>query len=398
MTSHEPPGATILRLLRLGLHAGFFALLALATTRVLLTRDTPAHGLAALAGATALAAVYAAGELVRRHRARRAATAWLATVTTLWAALLAASTDYSWLAFPLFFLHMHLLRGKHAVLAVAAVTGLVITAQIAHAGTWTTGMVLGPVLGALFAVIITSAYTALYAENEQRRRLIEDLTRTRAELATSQHQAGIAAERERLAREIHDTLAQGLSSIVLLLRAADTADDPAKTRDRIDEARRVAADNLDEARRFVRDLRPPSLSTAPLPQALQRLCERTERETGTTCRLHLDGHPTALPSHYDVALLRAAQASLANVTRHAAARTAVLTLAYLDTEVTLDIYDDGTGFDPATAHPRPDGTGFGLTGLRERITALGGHLDVESAPGEGTAVAIRLPLTGQETP
>lgn len=170
MTSHEPPGATILRLLRLGLHAGFFALLALATTRVLLTRDTPAHGLAALAGATALAAVYAAGELVRRHRARRAATAWLATVTTLWAALLAASTDYSWLAFPLFFLHMHLLRGKHAVLAVAAVTGLVITAQIAHAGTWTTGMVLGPVLGALVAVIITSAYTALYTENEQRRR------------------------------------------------------------------------------------------------------------------------------------------------------------------------------------------------------------------------------------
>ncbi|WP_246154682.1 sensor histidine kinase [Saccharopolyspora hirsuta] len=114
------------------------------------------------------------------------------------------------------------------------------------------------------------------------------------------------------------------------------------------------------------------------------------------CRLHTNGTPVALPSSYEVALLRAAQTSLSNVTRHARASTAVVTLGYLDTEVTLDIYDDGTGFDPTAVRPAPDGSGYGLTGLRERITALGGSMAVESAPGDGTAVAIRLPLTPEE--
>ncbi|RKT88047.1 Signal transduction histidine kinase [Saccharopolyspora antimicrobica] len=398
-TSSSPGLVAVLRLVRLAFHAGFLLLLAIATARVWLTHPTGATGWLAAGGAALLTVVYGFGAVLRHALHRRwLAMSWLAAVTAVWAALLAISPDFSWLAFPLFFLHLHLLRGLHALIAVVVVTALVVTAQGWRTGAWSVGMVLGPIIGAGVAVIITWGYAAIYAENQRRQALIDDLTRTRAELATTQHQAGVAAERERLAREIHDTLAQGLSSIILLLRAAETALPPEadKARARITEAHRTAADNLDEARRFVRDLRPPSLSDAGLPQALDRLCQNTARETGTDCRLLTNGAPVALPSSYEVALLRAAQTSLSNVTRHAAATTAVVTLGYLDTEVTLDIYDDGTGFDPTTVRPAPDGTGYGLTGLRERITALGGSMAVESAPGDGTAVAIRLPLTPEE--
>lgn len=400
MTFPVPGDGAVLRLLRTALHVSFLLLLAIALVRLRLEGSAGHHGWVALAGAVLLAAVYGAGVLFSGSGVRRAgALLWLAAVTALWAALLVASPDFVWLAFPLFFLHLHLLRRGHAVAAVLVITGVVVAAQALHADRVTAAMVLGPVLGAAFAVGITAGYAALHRESERRRTLIDDLTRTRGELAASQHRAGVLAERERLAREIHDTLAQGLSSIVLLLRSAESAlpRDPETTRVRIVEARQSASANLAEARRFVRDLAPPALSTGSLVEALRRLCERTGRDAGIDCRFRVDGTPTALAPGYEVALLRAAQASLANVTAHARAATAVVTLGYLDTEVTLDVYDDGTGFDPGPLRaPRPDGTGFGLPALRERVVALGGRLDVESAEGEGTVVAIRLPLTGEE--
>lgn len=400
MTTETPTGTAILRLLRWALHTGFLLLLAIATVRVFASHDINARSFVALAGALVLAAIYSAGPFIQ-HRAvpRRAALAWLATVTAVWALLLLLSPDFAWVAFPLFFLHLHLLRRRHAVAAVAVQTGLVVATQQLHYGSVSVAMVLGPALGAVFAVVIALGYAALYAESEQRRRLIDDLTRTRTELAASQHQAGVLAERERLAREIHDTLAQGLSSIILLLRSAESAapEDAEVTLERIDEARQSASANLAEARRFVRDLTPPALTSGSLTDALRRLCERTEGETGITCHLRLDGEPRALPGGYDIALLRAAQASLANVTTHARADTAVVTLSFLETQVTLDIYDNGVGFHPRTQHPGPPGeSGFGLTALHDRIDALGGRLDIESTPGAGTVVAVSLALTGEE--
>ncbi|WP_370591185.1 sensor histidine kinase [Saccharopolyspora montiporae] len=395
----RPTAGVILRLLRIALHTGFVLLLAIATTRVFLTHSAGPASLLALTGSALLAAAYLTGATTgRTQHNRTAAMTWLAIVTALWAALLVTSPDYSWVAFPLFFLHLHLLRGWHAITAVAAITGLVITTQTLHTG-FATGTTIGPLIGAASAIVIARGYQAIYHESRRRQELIDDLTRTRSELATTQHQAGVAAERERLAREIHDTLAQGLSSIILLLRAADTAlpPDADKARSRITEAERTATDNLSEARRFVRDLRPPSLTENSLPQALERLCRHTEHDTGIHCHLRIDEGTTALPATYEIALLRAAQATLSNVTRHARATTAVITLGLLDTEVTLDIYDDGTGFDPDTTRPRDDGSGYGLLALHERITALGGRMTIESTPGHGTAVAIGLPLTGQDT-
>ncbi|GHC75061.1 two-component sensor histidine kinase [Nocardiopsis terrae] len=401
----ELPGVvTVLRVLRLLLHACFLFLLGVGTARYALTGPAAAHPQwthwAVGCGAALLAAVYCAGALAARHDVHRTRSlVWLAAVTLLWALLSWAAPDFVWLAFPLYFLHLHLLRGLHSVAAVVVITAAAVLGQVLHGGALTAGMVLGPVLGAVFAVAIAAGYTALDRESERSRELIDTLTRTRDELAAAQRRTGVLDERERLAREIHDTLAQGLSSIVLLLRTAESAlpKDPGLAATRVAEARESASANLAEARRFVRDLAPPSLTGANLPDALRRLCERVGRTGGLDCRFRTDGTPAELPSGYEVALLRAAQASLANVTAHARATTAVVTLGYLGEEVTLDVYDDGEGFVPERLRPRQDGTGYGIASLRERVAALGGDLQVESAPGEGTAVAVRLPLTPEES-
>lgn len=205
------------------------------------------------------------------------------------------------------------------------------------------------------------------------------------------------AERERLAREIHDTLAQGLSSIQLLLRAAERAlpQRPGTALGHVRQARTAAVGNLAEARRFVRALSPPDLEAGSLPAALERLCATTARTSPLAVHCQVSGVPTALPTAHEVALLRIAQSALANTVRHAGARRAELTLSYMDTEVALDVVDDGAGFVPAEV-PAPGsaaarGTGFGLAAMRARARALQGTLVVESAPGEGTAVAVTLP-------
>ncbi|MFD0568927.1 sensor histidine kinase [Kitasatospora gansuensis] len=203
---------------------------------------------------------------------------------------------------------------------------------------------------------------------------------------------GRLAERQRLAREIHDTLAQGLSSIVLLARSAESAlpADPGAARERIAEVGRTASANLAEARRFVQALTPPALDGVTLTEALRRLAD------GQGVAFHLDGEPYPLPVEAEVALLRLTQEALANAARHAEAQAVAVTLTYLDDEVTLDVFDDGVGFDPL-ALPSGAGRRFGLHGMRERIAALGGRLTVESAPGEGTVVAVSLPLRTIET-
>jgi signal transduction histidine kinase len=245
------------------------------------------------------------------------------------------------------------------------------------------------------AIAVVWGYQALYRESEHRRKLIEELTATRADLAAAQHTAGVLAERERLAREIHDTLAQGFTSIQLLLRAAERAlpGTPEKAAGYVDQARQAAVDNLAEARRFVAALAPPALEGVTLGDALARLCATTGARHRLTVRFHRTGDPVQLPSASEVALLRVAQSALANTVRHAEATTAEVTLSYLGDHVAVDIVDDGHGFDPQRLPaPDPEAGGFGLAAMRSRVLALGGTLTVESAPGHGTALAAQLPL------
>ncbi|MCH0542813.1 sensor histidine kinase [Streptomyces sp. MUM 203J] len=383
-----------LRVLRVCLHLLLVGLLAQAALRAVYGH-TASHPGAVVAVAVLTAAVYGAGSALRSVRESQAAAAvWLGMLCAAWLVLLALTPDGLWVAFPLYFLQLHLLPVRWALPAVTVTAGAAIAAYLGHGEPLNPGVFVGPLLGAAVAVATVLGYQALYRESERRRRLIEELISTREELAAAERHAGTLAERERLAREIHDTLAQGLSSIQLLLRAAERAlppDSPAAGH--IEQARRAAQDNLAEARRFVRALAPPDLEgRGSLEAALRRLCEQgPSGHGGPAVRFSLAGTPVVLPTPYEVALLRIAQSALANTVRHAEAERAEITLTFMEGSVTLDVVDDGRGFDPALCAPSPDG-GFGLPAMRARAESLGGTFAVESAPGQGTAVAVALPL------
>ncbi|MGA5195333.1 sensor histidine kinase [Streptomyces exfoliatus] len=381
------------RALRLCLHLLTAGLLALTAVR--------AESAAGTTMAVVTGAVYAAGSYLPSVRdSRRGAAVWLGVLGASWLVLLWLTPEALWVAFPLYFVQLHLLPARWSLPVVALTAGAAILSYVGHGAPLNPGVFIGPLLGAAVAVATVLGYQALYRESERRRRLIEELLATRAELAAAERHAGTLAERERLAREIHDTLAQGLSSIQLLLRAAERALPPGSPASgHIERARQAAQDNLAEARRFVRALSPPDLEHGSLAAALERLCEPGAGSdalgpggAGPRVRFSVSGTPVELPTPYEVALLRIAQSALANTVRHAGASRAEITLSFMDASVTLDVVDDGKGFDPASVgRPSSDG-GFGLPAMRSRAESLGGTFTVESAPGQGTAVAVSLPL------
>ena len=237
------------------------------------------------------------------------------------------------------------------------------------------------------AYLTVAPQAALVLENL---RLIEEAGQTG-------RQGGILLERQRLAREIHDTLAQGFTGIITSLTAAElttdvSALDPAAER-YLEDAKRIARDSLAEARRLVWALRPESLDRYSLSEALSNLVREWSVQSGIEARGTTNGTPRELLPEAEVALVRAAQESLTNVHKHAGASRVDVTLTYMDDRVVIDVVDDGIGFDPAESRPAvgpQDERGFGLTAMRERVEQLGGRLAVETAPGEGTAIAVEL--------
>ncbi|WP_207892090.1 sensor histidine kinase [Streptacidiphilus pinicola] len=247
---------------------------------------------------------------------------------------------------------------------------------------------------------------ALAEIQEANRRLEVSLAENAAlheQLLARAREAGVQDERRRMAREIHDTLAQGFTGIIAQLRAAEhAADGPdadaAAWHRHVDAAGRLAQESLTEARRSVHALRPEPLRTAVLGEALAGVADRWTALHGTPVRLSTTGTARPLPPETELALLRTAQEALANVAKHARASRVALTLSYLEAEVALDVVDDGAGFDPAraaAAGPRRDG-GFGLVGMRERIESVAGTLQIESEPGSGTGLSARVPVGSTE--
>jgi signal transduction histidine kinase len=211
------------------------------------------------------------------------------------------------------------------------------------------------------------------------------------QLLVQARETGVADERRRMAREIHDTLAQGLTGIVTQLQAAEqaasrTPDDPTGWRRHVDAATRLARESLTEARRSVDALRPAPLEGCRLSDALAGVAERWSALNGIPAQVTTTGTARPIDPEAEFALLRAAQEALANVARHARATRVGLTISYMESEVALDVRDDGVGFDPAV----PD-RGFGLVAMRQRIAALSGTLQVESEPGGGTAISACVP-------
>jgi len=214
----------------------------------------------------------------------------------------------------------------------------------------------------------------------------------RARLFAQSTQLGAAQERNRLAREIHDTLAQGLTATTLQLESVDAlldaGSDAEQAREPLHRALSLTQSNLEEARRSVLDLRAAPLEERPLSEALRTLLERWESETGVDVVFRAVNGALPLLPRVETALYRICQEALNNVARHSGARRVTVRLVATPEQVLLTIEDDGRGFDASEVH---EGR-YGLVGMNERARTLGGYLDVRSSPSAGTKVEVTVPL------
>ncbi len=347
-------------------------------------------GVAVLAGALVLGLAYATRGLLTGRAWWP--TVWVAGMVLLWGALTAVAPSFAWCAVPVAFAVLRVLPFPWAVATVVAMTVLLTAAWLRIADGADPVQVAGPISVALVTVL---AYRALDLESRARQQLLDQLVHAQADLAAEQRRTGALAERTRLSREIHDSVGQGLSSINLLLQAAERSWDrqPETARGHVGTAAATARDGLEEVRRVVRDLAPAELSDAELPDALRRAV--AQAAPGMPVEVRVDGAPVTVPPEIAAALVRTTRGALANVREHAGARRVVLTVTYHLDEVVLDVRDDGRGFDPEQVRPRGS-RGRGLAGIRDRAAELGGRADVESAPGEGTTVSVRFPIAARE--
>ncbi|WP_150238062.1 sensor histidine kinase [Nocardiopsis quinghaiensis] len=215
---------------------------------------------------------------------------------------------------------------------------------------------------------------------------LEENAGLHAQLLAQAREAGMLDERQRMAREIHDTLAQGLTGIVTQVQAAQRVwDGPGSARPHVDRALDLARESLTEARRSVQALHPRQLVESQLPEALGEFTRRWTEEHRVRSGLDVTGERVALSPAVEVALFRVAQEALTNVAKHADASRVGVTLSYSDDVVLLDVRDDGRGMTGSRRH------GFGLKSMRQRIRGIGGTVEIETGEGEGTAVSATVP-------
>jgi signal transduction histidine kinase len=233
--------------------------------------------------------------------------------------------------------------------------------------------------------------TEVAEANRQLEEMMAENTGLHAQLLTQAREAGVLEERQRMAREIHDTLAQGLTGIITQLEAVQQAGPGEGWERRIDNAARLARDSLSEARRSVRAVRPEPLENTRLPEAVADVAGQWSADNGVAATVTTTGTVLALHPEVEVTVLRVAQEALANVAKHASATRVGITLSYMEDLVSLDIRDDGMGFQPDKRAAAGSGGGFGLTGMQQRVGRLAGSLAIESEPGRGTAISASIP-------
>jgi signal transduction histidine kinase len=317
------------------------------------------------------------------------ATIYLSGLVVLFAVAQSQAANAWFLAFGLLPMCFHVTTARRAMAFV-----VIINVIAAGLDVWRDPGLPGALtaLGILaFAVTFSYVYSRWMArvieQSLERAALIEQLEATRAELAAAHHQAGVQAERHRLAGEIHDTLAQGFTSIVTLLQAGQASLDAASpARRHLDLALLTARENLAEARTLVTALTPATLEAGTLGDTVRRVTSATGAQAGIEAHAELTGTARRLPTGTEVVLLRVCQEALANVRKHADARQVRVRLCYAGTTVRLTVTDDDKGFGPG-------GTtgGYGLKGMRDRVSQVGGTVEVASVPGRGTEVSAEVP-------
>jgi len=318
---------------------------------------------------------------------------WFPLARTHWAYFITASSFYGlmWGTLPFGF----------AMAGNVILTGLLIWVQALNMGraiefSFTMVLIWVVVIG--WSALLALWIRTIMRESTRRKQLIEQLEAAQDELAAVERQAGVLEERQRMAQEIHDTLAQGFTSIVLQLEAAEQAlpDDLSSVEDRIHKARDTARTNLEEARRLVLALQPEPLQQSSLVEALRRETERWTQDTGVMANFSVTGVPRTLHPQCEVTLLRALQEGLNNVHKHAQAEEVNITLSYMADQVALDIQDDGNGLDLENLEAAKSDGGFGLQAMRQRAEQNGGQLLIESTDGKGTTLVVQIPVDEAE--
>lgn len=350
----------------------------------------------------AFALVYASGKLIAQR------TVWMALVLGTWVLLFIHGESAVYLVFALFFVALGAFRPRVSVPLVVVMTGLAVYGIARNVG-WTVGGVIGPIIGALVAIALGLGFRTLRVEAKAREE--------------ESHRAGEMQERTRIAGDIHDTVAQGLSSINMLLHSIegqisslDAAPLDAKTKQQlvrqIKLAQTTAQDNLVETRRIIAALQPSPMVGADLPVAVARVASSTPM--GQAVVFDVDGDPRPVDSAAEQELVRIAQSLISNVVRHSNADRARVTLTYQPDQIVLDVVDNGEGFDPASLQEMglctrrtAEGTvvvggaelsvaGLGATGLPgvlRRVRSVKGTMALETEPGAGCGIAVSVPTS-----
>ncbi|AGM04282.1 sensor histidine kinase [Amycolatopsis keratiniphila] len=330
----------------------------------------------------------------------------------LTACLVAVAPWYGLFAFIGYPQAFHYLKGRWRYVGVAATS---VISAVAYLGglagiqeedmwvAWAALSVIITVLSGAFSRIAEQsdqrnlkqkqALTELHEANTRLEAALEENAGLHAQLLVQAREAGVLDERQRIARDIHDTLAQGLAGILTQLQAAEqTLDEPSVPHRHVTNAMNLARESLTEARRTVHAVQPEPLAEGRLQDAIGEVTRRWSEVNHIEAVLTTTGDPRPMHADVEVTLLRAAQEALANVAKHAKAGRVGLTLSYMEDLVTLDVRDDGVGFEPTAkrANGSADG-GFGLAGMRQRVQRLAGRLDIESEPGGGTALSASVP-------
>lgn len=389
-------------LLRVGLHVSFAFFLAFGLVETLLQgTNIPVLGLTGLTAALYLIGTtwekrFVAGQRATTKPPKQFTIIWLISIIIFWIALVWPSSAFIWLLFPLTFLILNILPLPLNLVLLALCWTIAAFAPRDH---WTPAAAIGPAIGIFFATAVYYSYQALSQEITKHALVAQELRSAQQELAESEHQAGRMEERERLSREIHDTVAQGLSSILLLCRAAQTHannGNMSQVSAQLQTIHEQAQASLSEARRFVRDLASPDLSD-PLPTAIRRVIARADShdqalEIPREYTIEIVGEETQpIPEPIARTILRVTQEAISNVHKHSNATKVVVTLGIWDDVITLDVMDNGQ------VTTTPNDAGFGLVGLAQRVENIGGDFTIEFGINDGQAVALscRIPLTSE---
>jgi signal transduction histidine kinase len=340
---------------------------------------------------------YGTGLAVWDRMSVRGRHVWLGSLLVLWCWIswvLPANLafGYAWLAVPLAILALRMFTDRAAVVAVGLITVLLVVCLVRTTGGFRVDL-LAPPAAVVWAVV------ALYRGQQ---RLVLELGQARDELARQQREVGRLAERARIARDLHDTLAQELAGNRMLLQAAerDWDQQPEAARKQVHAVTEALGASLADTRSIIRDLTPPALERDDLTAALRELCTRNGAADAPQVAFRTRGEPRGVRPDRSAALLRVVQGLLANAYEHAHAAHVWITLDHRDDNaITVEVRDDGVGFDLAslgTGSPGVDnaagGRGFGLAAVRERLAAYGGTCLVESVRGRGTRVRATLPM------